>query len=109
MVILTSAYIALLLSADNKVLRDPTRPLILQQEQGSLSEPGLSSLRVSAIFVAEGRRYAIVNQRIVHVGDKLGNFVVTAIEAGAVHFDEQGQTRVVTLNNTKVKDKADEF
>lgn len=107
--ILTSAYLVLLLGTDAVELQDPTRPPTTQKVDEASSGANAASLRVSAIFIAGERRYAIVNQRIMYVGDKLGDLVVAAIHADAVHFSEHGQTRVVVLNDTKVKDNTDEF
>lgn len=81
--------------AANAELRDPLRP------PGPVSASAPSSFnaaawRLSSTLVAEGRRVAIINDRPVRVGDRVGGARVLAIDAGRVQLDYRG--RRFTIN-----------
>jgi hypothetical protein len=50
--------------------------------------------RITTILTSEDRRFALIDGRVVHVGDKVGQRVVTAIDARTVVLREPSGVRI---------------
>jgi len=88
-------------------LLDPTRPVVppatVTTPSGE-SQPKLgSALRLEGILVAEQRRIAIINGKLLHVGDWLGDIQVRAIATDAVHYSRAGRSLTLRLTAPTIK------
>ncbi len=68
-------------------LEDPTRP---PAALAAPDEAGVSALRVESIWLAEGRRFAVVDGRRVAAGDALAGGRVVAIDLAGVRIRRAG-------------------
>jgi hypothetical protein len=72
-------------------LQDPTRPMI------SLPSTPVSVLTLNGILVSHDRRIAMINGKIMQVGDHIGNVMVIAISANTVELRGEVGTLLLTL------------
>jgi hypothetical protein len=83
------AVCALAMAADSLAgdLRDPMRP-----PQPRAAQHGLPSGApvVAALFIGPARRAAIVNGRLVHEGDTLGDVTIVALLADGIRYQRGG-------------------
>ncbi len=77
-------------------LRDPTRPPTAQAVR-TVHGPVISEPRVSAIFLSGTRKVAIVNDRLVKVGDTLGDLVIDEITSTGVRYRSAGHLKFAAL------------
>jgi len=77
-------------------LHDPTRPPTAQATR-IMHGPLIAEPRVSAIFLSGTRKVAIVNDRLVKVGDTLGDFVIDEITSTGVHYRSAGHLKFIAL------------
>ena len=80
-------------------LRDPTRPHTMQE----VTTPRDPAVRVSAIFVSDSRRVAILNGRTVAEGDRVAGATVTRIDDNVVTLEFGGRTVTARLGSVKVR------
>jgi hypothetical protein len=86
-------------------LRDPMRPPGAPPAASSrVSTP--SSLQLQAVIGTAQARVAIVNGKVVHVGDKVDGAVIEAISATAVRYTRGGKQLVASLPGTKIDVRA---
>ena len=80
-------------------LRDPTRPPAgLTQSGGKQgAQPKDSDLNLQSILIAPNRRSAIIDGRLLRVGEVLSGFKVVSIEEGAVTLRGAQGTRRLQL------------
>jgi len=86
-------------------LRDPMRPP---------SAPGVatsragapSSLQLQAVIGTGQSRVAIVNGKVVHVGDKVDGATIEEISATTVRYTRAGKQLLAALPNTKLDVRA---
>ena len=75
--------------AADEPLRDPTRP--------NLAGPVVTAaaaapvFKVTAIFLSERRRVAVVNGKLVAEGDTVDGGTVTAVQTGAIRIQQSRQ------------------
>ena len=82
--------------------RDPLRPPgTVQQEAGPSFNA--DAWRLASTLVADGRRVAIINDRTVRPGDRVGGARVLAIEPGRVRLDYRGRVFTITRPVTRVR------
>ena len=81
-------------------LRDPTRP---DTAVAPTANAPATRFVVSAIFVSDERRVAIVNGKMVTAGDRIGGATVRAIDAHSVTLRYQNKTIHARLLSTKVR------
>ncbi len=82
-------------------LRDPMRPP--SAPAATLARPGVpSSLQLQAVMGSGQSRVAIVNEKVVRVGDTIGGALITEISAEAVRYSRGGKQLVASLPNTKI-------
>jgi hypothetical protein len=81
-------------------LRDPTRPHRAEQAAGVVKAQGF---RVSAIFVSDARRIAILNGHAVAVGDQVDGATVTAIGERTVRLVYRGSAISAKLNTARIR------
>lgn len=102
-----TAVAALLLSTGVAAaeLVDPTRPSHVRapSENKTVRAP---AWHVESIIVSPTRRLAVVNGRLVGVGDRVGGAKVTEILPYEVQLEYQGEARRVSLVATRVKNPA---
>lgn len=78
-------------------LRDPTMPLGYHSQVSS-PETKARSLKLSAIFVKKSGNYAVINDNIVSVGDKIGQYEVLTIMPETVTVkDVRGEVEELML------------
>ena len=87
-------------AAARDALRDPTRPYGVDSAP-AVSAPGL---RVSAIFVSDVRRVAVVNGHAVRIGDRVDGATVTSIDESTVGFDYQGHALRAELDAATIRE-----
>jgi hypothetical protein len=86
-------------------LRDPMRPP--NAPAAVISRPGApSSLQLQAVIGTGQSRVAIVNGRVVHVGDKVDGAVIDEISATTVRYSRGGKQLVAALSRTKLDVRA---
>ncbi|GAA0373984.1 hypothetical protein GCM10009092_42770 [Bowmanella denitrificans] len=99
-----------LIAIGAQALPDPTKPPDIQVQSASGPSGGEAAIQVSAIFLGNDSAYAIVNQRILHVGDEFNGMLVTAIDRRGISFQQQGIEKRVTFKHAAIiKDKFDGF
>lgn len=83
---------------------DPTRPPVAARDAGQEGTSGGSDpLVLQAVFHAEGRRVAIINDQRVGVGDRVRAARVVAIDRDAVTLRRAGETIALELVPRDVK------
>lgn len=90
------------LNAHEPALRDPTRPPDLRPARAPASKAD-SRLRLSSTLVSGERRTAIINGRIVAVGDRIQGARLLSIEPGRVRLRRQGREITLRLLAQNVK------
>ncbi|MCM2678579.1 hypothetical protein [Echinimonas agarilytica] len=87
------AVIAANENVERMQLTDPTRPIGFR-EVASQGGDGEVQLRLQQIMTSESRQYAVIDGRIVSVGQVLGEYTVLAITPSAVTLEKQDLTTV---------------
>jgi MSHA biogenesis protein MshK len=96
---IVSCTILLLLAASFAYadsLIDPKRPANLPARTGVVRDAEPSS-RVTAVFLANGRRVAVLDGRVVKQGDRFGDLVIEEVLADGVRFTRGGRSEVARL------------
>ncbi len=94
-VLLVAALMAAM-PARAETLMDPTRPANAPRAvSGGVAVE--ASARVTAVFLAGGRRVAVLDGRVVKAGDRLGDLVVQEVLADGVRYLRGGRSEVVRL------------
>ncbi len=96
---------ALLLSlgtwADNRTLRDPTRPDGFAQSLTGVSGKTMVSLpRLSSVLIGDERRLAVIDGRVMAVGDVSNGIRVRSINRDRVVVTMDSRTPVTLLLDT---------
>ena len=96
--ILTAVVVTQTSAAD---LRDPTRPpnapaAVMSRVGGPVS------LQLQAVIGTGQSRVAIVNGKVVRVGDKVDGAVIDEISSATVRYTRGGKQLVASLPNTKL-------
>lgn len=81
----------------NAQLEDPMRPPAYQQLPASVTASSENLWALSSILISPDRRVAVINGQTVHVGDRLGESVVTRIEPSSVKLKSKGREITVSL------------
>ncbi len=106
--------------AVNEKLTDPTRPpasairivetksggagvAVKGKAPGSAEQPDSAPLVLSAVFVSDKGRLAIINGRRVRAGDEIGGMSVRAI--GSSHVELDGKRGAITLELAGIRVK----
>ncbi len=85
-------------------LADPTRPPYRQvARKAPVAVPDSSGWRLTMIRLSDRDRIAVVNGRLVAVGDRVGDARVVAIRPGAVELVQAGKRFTVKLSRARVK------
>jgi len=102
-----AALLALIAAAQSIAadLRDPMRPPTAPATAMSrTSSP--ASLQLQAVIGSGQSRVAIVNGKVVHVGDKVDGVTIDEISATAVRYTRGGKQLTASLPNTKLDVRA---
>lgn len=83
-------------------LRDPTRPSWLP-DPGRQQRPVVTRYRLESVLIAAERRVAVINGRVVTVGDVVDGAAVLSIEPEAVTLRRDGRELVLKLLPGSVK------
>lgn len=75
----------------NEVLLDPTRPL------GYAKKASENALKLQAIYFGAGRKEAVINGKLMGVGDTIHGKKIVSIKANKVIYDASGVRRSLTL------------
>lgn len=87
---------------DEASRRDPLKPPGTV-EQTTRPAFNADAWRLSSTLVAKGRRVAIINERLVGVGDRVGGARVLAIESGQARLDYQGREFTITRPGARMR------
>jgi hypothetical protein len=86
-------------------LRDPMRPA--NAPAATISRPAaVTPLQLQAVMTTGAARIAIVNGKIVHVGDKVSGALITEISSDSIHYTRGGKALVASLPNTRISVRA---
>jgi hypothetical protein len=107
MLLLVSLFFCAGVRSEEAVLEDPTKPsdFVGSSVKGSQEESG--DLRLEAIIISGNHKVAVINQKILGVGDAVGGKKIIAIEDSQVVLRENKKNDfVLPLLNSKIKDVA---
>ncbi len=86
-------------------LRDPMRPP--NAPAAALSRPGVpSSLQLQAVIGTGPSCVAIVNDKVVRVGDKIDGAVIDEISSTSIRYTRGGKQLIASLPRTKLDVRA---
>lgn len=94
-----------------QTLLDPTKPPSRRVISESVDEPtpdelaeagGIPDARVSAIFVSETKRYAIINDDMVAEGEKWNNILLSRVNSDSVELSNGQNKKVVKMFDVDV-------
>jgi hypothetical protein len=88
--------------ASAEPLDDPTRPSTTRSAVG-LRPPQERELRLEGIYRRAERRFAIVDGRIVHEGERIANAKIEEITADAVRYSRDGHDHTARLARTTLQ------
>jgi hypothetical protein len=88
--------------AGGEPLNDPTRPSGVRNVV-QLRSPEQRELRVEGIFRRNERHIAIVNGRLVHEGERIGDATIQEITADAVRYSRDGHEHTAHLARTTLQ------
>lgn len=96
----------ILISFSTNAANDPTRPLFgnLPTKQSIKTEKKSSQQTLTAIFKKNGKRMAIIGDKIYRVGDRYHNTKIVSIRANSVLLEGANGSRKLTLI-PKIKSK----
>ncbi len=90
--------------AQSDELADPTRPVTLRAPTPtSVTTASASVLKLDAIVHSDERRLAIVNGKLLRVGEWLGNVRIDAISNDAVRYSRAGRSQTLRLANQAIQ------
>jgi hypothetical protein len=95
-----AAALALLFAATAghaQELKDPTLPPQVAAAAQTRRETPAPRPRVTAIFLSAQRRVATFDDQPVHVGDRVGAFLIEEITSAGVRYRTQGQSLFAAL------------
>lgn len=99
---LATLLVAAAVSADATELADPMRPALgLAAPVAEQPVEKINGWRLSSTLVASGRRVAVVNGRVVGVGDRIDGARVVAIQAREVLLTNDGSRITLRLVGDK--------
>lgn len=78
-------------------LRDPTRPWSPPSAARAIAAPD-APLRLNAVIVSGERRIAVINDRVLRVGERIGEARVLEIDDDAVWIDIGGRHQRLALS-----------
>ena len=81
-------------------LEDPTRP---SDARGARAVPGWPQLQLQGIVCRGTSRVAIVDGRLVHSGDRLGDALIGDIDPDAVHYLRGGHELIAYLTRSSLQ------
>ncbi len=86
-------------AAHADTLIDPTRPAYAPTKSSSPAARSAdpTTARVTAVFQNGDRRVAVLDGRVVKVGDRVGDIVIQEVLADGVRYTRAGRVEVVRL------------
>jgi hypothetical protein len=86
-------------------LRDPMKPLILDQLSGGQiisgqQFSGVAGIALTGIVYSEDNPAAIIGTQIMHTGEKIGDISIVKIDKDAVTFERSGQTKILRVGQS---------
>lgn len=82
--------------AEDKILTDPTRPQIdLSVNKAVLNQN--KEFHLSAIFISDTERHAVINDKVVKKGDIIGTKIVKTIDTYKVTLTDNGKENILYL------------
>ena len=90
------------IAAGEEPLRDPMRPAY--KEASATRSVSTQRFSVSAIFVSQSRRVAVLNGRTVTIGDRVDGATVTAIDDQEVSLLYRGQRVSAELKLPRIRE-----
>jgi hypothetical protein len=81
-------------------LEDPTRP---SDARGARAVPGWPQLQLQGILCHGTSRVAIIDGRLVHSGDRLGDALIGEIDTDAVHYLRGGHELISYLTKSTLQ------
>jgi hypothetical protein len=95
-IVVTFAVLALAGTGSAQELKDPTRAPMTGTTQVRREAPAPRP-RVTAIFVSSQRRVATFDDQPVHVGDRVGGYLIEEITRAGVRYRCRGQSLFASL------------
>jgi hypothetical protein len=95
-----TAVVASRAAAPAPVLEDPTRP---SDARGARAMPGWPQLQLQGILCHGTSRVAIIDGRLVHSGDRLGDALIGAIDPDAVHYLRGGHELIAYMTKSSLQ------
>ena len=90
--------------ANSEILQDPTRPPGVKFNYQPGSSKAKRSWILSSTLVANGRRNAVINNRLVSVGQTINNARVLSIQTNAVWLLHKQKRIQIKLLAREIKD-----
>lgn len=99
-----TALLALGGVAQAETLQDPTRPATAREAAPS---PDTGVLQIEAIMDSGPRRIAIVNGRIVRVGDRIGAALIEEIGSDSIRYTRDGRSSISRITKPTLRVRHD--
>lgn len=105
-----TAFLLFLLSIDcdaKQIVKDPTRPgiVLIKTEQAVTNKTEKRKRLLSAIFIKQGKRQAIINDKLYQQGDYFSGKKIIAIKSNKVVLRNASGVSHLTLTNPIKKPK----
>lgn len=102
LVLLAAAALLAAPALAGEELRDPMRP---PHTRPATSSPvAAQGFRVSAIFVSDARRIAVLNGKTVTIGDRVDGATITSIGESKVTLAYQGRAISAELKTARIRE-----
>ena len=88
-------------------LRDPTRPPLSASPSTTAATAAPRTARLEAVLHSQGRTVAIIDGKLLRVGDWLGDARIAAISSDAVQLTREGRTVTLRLATQAMKVRRD--
>lgn len=98
--VLGLALFSLTFVAAAQKLRDPTRPpggASTVSKSGAVGSSGRSGLILQTVLISANRKSAVINGRLMSVGDTMSGYRLTKIREGEVEMKGRNGTRTLRL------------
>ena len=97
-------------AAASDVMVDPTTPLVdLNRDPMAINAPEeqkkTTSLVLNSVINRNGRKIAVINNRLLKVGQVIEGYKVTGITPYGAELTGEGETLSLTLMNVKIKNQ----
>lgn len=102
-------YLAIGQAYGSQIVKDPTRPLVNFGEKTFVGDTNLeqkksnTALILQGVLVENGRKVAVINNRLVGVGEQIEGYTVTGIIPYGAQLSLEEETLSLSLISENVK------